>query len=155
MSQCAFCSIVSGTSPARIVRETDTVICFLPKRLSTYGHSLIAPKAHYEGLFDIPTEVLAEVIEMARRLAESYKAAIDSTGVNLLHASGKAAQQSVPHFHFHLLPRFSDDGLNTWPDLPDVEVDLDELLRTLTGRQLSPPASRPRGRSVGQETEGG
>ena len=27
----------------------------------------------------------------------------------------------------HLLPRFKDDKLNTWPNLPKIEIDKDEL----------------------------
>ena len=32
--------------------------------------------------------------------------------VNVLHASGVEAQQSVFHFHLHIVPRKQDDNLN-------------------------------------------
>jgi histidine triad (HIT) family protein len=51
--------------------------------------------------------------------------------MNLIHASGVDGQQSVFHFHIHLLPRFKDDKLNTWPNLPKIETDKDELLEKL------------------------
>ena len=42
-------------------------------------------------------------------------------GINILHASGKSAQQSVPHFHIHLFPRKEGDGIEAWPDTKYVE----------------------------------
>lgn len=38
----------------------------------------------------------------------------NATGINLLHAAGKDAQQSVFHFHFHLIPRHAGDGMDWW-----------------------------------------
>jgi histidine triad (HIT) family protein len=38
----------------------------------------------------------------------------DATGVNILNASGKDAQQSVMHLHFHIVPRYPNDGLDLW-----------------------------------------
>ncbi|MFZ8847994.1 MAG: HIT family protein [Minisyncoccia bacterium] len=49
----------------------------------------------------------------------------------MLHASGKDGQQSVFHFHFHLFPRFKNDKLDTWPKLPKMKIDPDELLERL------------------------
>ncbi|MGB6881751.1 MAG: HIT domain-containing protein, partial [Microgenomates group bacterium] len=37
-----------------------------------------------------------------------------ATGINILNASGKDAQQSVFHLHFHLVPRYLNDGLDMW-----------------------------------------
>jgi len=45
--------------------------------------------------------------------------------------SGEDGQQSVFHFHFHILPRFKNDKLNTWPKLPKIKVDPNELLEKL------------------------
>ncbi|MCK4682067.1 HIT domain-containing protein, partial [Candidatus Bipolaricaulota bacterium] len=66
-----------------------------------------------------------------KKLAIHYNDRIGSSGVNVLHASGVSAQQSVPHLHIHLIPRFDDDGLDTWPNLPVLQVDKDELLEKL------------------------
>ena len=36
-------------------------------------------------------------------------------GVNLGQNNKKAAGQLVDHIHFHLIPRFNNDGLKHWP----------------------------------------
>jgi len=131
MRNCVFCRIIKRKEPARIIYEDKDVICFLPKTIAVYGHILIIPKKHYESLYDIPYEPLFKLVKTAKKLALIYKKKIKATGVNLMHASGKDAQQSVFHFHFHLLLRFKNDGLDTWPKLPKIKIDPDELLEKL------------------------
>ncbi len=128
---CVICDLAVGRIPRWVVHETESVICFLPLELNTYGHTVIAPKAHFADLFALPEELLHELAGTAKRLAEHGKQVLGATGVNLLHASGADAGQSVPHFHLHLLPRFGGDGLNAWPELPAVTVDRDALLARL------------------------
>jgi len=129
--ECVICDLAAGRIPRWVVHETESVICFLPLELNTYGHTVIAPKAHFADLYVIPKELLQELAVTAQHLAEHYQQALGATGVNLLHASGTDAGQSVPHFHLHLLPRFGGDGLNAWPELPAVSADKDALLARL------------------------
>jgi len=106
-------------------------MAFVPLHLEAYGHTLVAPRAHYETLWDLNPHLLASVIGVVQMLTVHYRACIGATGVNLLHASGKDAQQSVPHFHVHLLPRFQGDGVDAWPSLTQVSVDRTELTAKL------------------------
>jgi histidine triad (HIT) family protein len=131
MSNCIFCQIIDKKVPAKIIYENENVICFLPKKVEVYGHTLVVPKKHYADLYDIPTDILCDLVQIAQKLTLEYKQKINATGMNLMHTSGKDGQQSVFHFHFHLLSRFKDDGLNTWPNLAKIEVDIDELLGKL------------------------
>ncbi len=128
---CPICNLVAGRVPRWVVHETESVLCFLPLELNAYGHTLIVPKAHFADLFDIPEALLQELAITSKRLTAHYQQALGTTGVNLLHATGADAGQSVAHFHWHLLPRFAGDGLNAWPDLPGVSIDKDELLACL------------------------
>jgi histidine triad (HIT) family protein len=131
MENCIFCKIIKGKEPARIVYEDKDVICFLPKTIQVYGHTLIVPKKHYQDLYDISEKLLSKLVITAKKLTLAYKKKIGATGVNLLHASGKDGQQSVFYFHFHLFPRFKNDRLDTWPKLPKIKVDPDELVKKL------------------------
>ncbi|OIP85052.1 hypothetical protein AUK04_01665 [Candidatus Roizmanbacteria bacterium CG2_30_33_16] len=131
MDNCIFCQIVNRKAPARIIYENENVICFLPKKVEVYGHTLVVPKKHYVDLYDIPEDILCDLVKVAQKLTLEYKQKINATGMNLMHASGKDGQQSVFHFHFHLFPRFKDDGLDTWPNLARIKVDINELWNKL------------------------
>jgi len=131
MENCVFCKIARKQIPSRVIYETDEIICFLPDKIEVYGHTLIAPKEHFADLYDIPESLLEKLIGVSKKLAIAYKEKIGATGVNLIHASGKDGEQSGFHFHFHFLPRFKEDGLKTWPILPKINVDADELLNKL------------------------
>jgi histidine triad (HIT) family protein len=131
MPDCVFCAIVERRAPALIIHENANVVSFLSIRPYVYGHTLIAPKSHHADLYDVPTAQLAHLIEEARILALHYRKRVGAVGANLLHASGAAAQQSVFHFHFHLLPRFTDDGHDAWPHLPGARESREEMQAAL------------------------
>jgi histidine triad (HIT) family protein len=130
-SPCAFCDIVSGRSQADVVYEDSDAIGFLPLRLQAYGHTLLVPRRHVAALWEMTDADLAGVMRAARELSARWRKTLSATGFNLLHASGPDAQQSVPHFHLHLLPRFPADGLDAWPDLPEVKAERSEWVRVL------------------------
>lgn len=112
---CTFCDIVAGTMDATVLDETNDSVAFAPLDAVSEGHMLVVPREHYETLFDIPESALTAVTMHTKRIAERlHEHGYD--GVNVLHASGRTAQQSAPHFHIHLAPRRTDDELDLWPD---------------------------------------
>ncbi|MFE0772822.1 HIT family protein [Streptomyces sp. NPDC058861] len=64
-------------------------------------------------MFEIPPEVLAVTTALVQRVAEAARTALNPSGVNILSASGPGSEQSVPHLHFHVVPRWVDDGILT------------------------------------------
>jgi len=126
---CVFCGIVSGDLPARVVYQDDNVISFLSKDAESFGHTLIVPKEHFPDLYSIPEKLLGAILAVVKKISIHYKNILGASGVNLLHASGKSAQQSVFHFHIHLIPRFDDDNLDLWPHLEPKEWNKDEFLQ--------------------------
>lgn len=131
MDNCIFCQIVHGEKPTKIIYENENALCFLPKEIEVYGHTLIVSKQHFHDLYEIPQDILCKLIEVVQLLTKEYKTKIGATGMNVLHASGKDGQQSVPHFHFHLFPRFKDDGLDTWPNLAKKDFNAEEIWQKL------------------------
>ena len=115
MDNCIFCKTIANQVPSYVVDENEYAIAILPKDMECFGHTLIIPKKHFESIFDIDDENTKEFMLFTKNLALKYRDKLWATGVNLLNASGKDAQQSVPHLHFHLIPRFPDDKMDTWP----------------------------------------
>jgi histidine triad (HIT) family protein len=107
---CIFCKIISGELPATKVYEDDHTLAFMDISPVIHGHALVIPKAHYEQIAEVPDEDLARCIAVAKRVAHAQEEALGANGVNLHQANGAVAGQVVPHIHFHVIPRFDDDG---------------------------------------------
>lgn len=115
---CIFCEIADGRAPAYIVEEADDCIAIVPLDIQVDGHLLVLPKKHYNGIVDVPSEILCKLMDFVKKVCSELKISREFDGFNILNASGSAAQQSVPHFHIHILPRNEGDGINAWPALP-------------------------------------
>ena len=48
-----------------------------------------------------------------------------------MNASGEAAEQSVFHLHFHIIPRKNNDGEHTWPKLNGAKEELSVIVEKL------------------------
>jgi len=107
-----FEKIINREIPAYIVYEDDLVIAFLDILQSTKGHTLVVPKKKYVDIFDIDEDVLAHLIKVTKKLAIKIKDVFDAKGVNLVNNNGKAAFQSVFHYHMHIIPRYENDNFD-------------------------------------------
>jgi histidine triad (HIT) family protein len=114
MHTCIFCQIINKEIPSKVVFETDEVLGIIPKEQIAKGHTLLIPKQHFKDIFDIEEEILQEIAVSAKKLSQTFIETHQATGVNILHASGKDAQQSVFHFHIHIVPRYPNDKLDLW-----------------------------------------
>jgi histidine triad (HIT) family protein len=116
---CVFCKIRDGQIPSIRVYEDDRTIAFMDINPLNEGHALVIPRAHAATLFEADEADLRAAIATAKRVALAIRAALHPDGLNLLQANGAAAFQSVPHFHFHLVPRYTGDGKGfDWPMVP-------------------------------------
>lgn len=129
---CIFCKIAAGESPCYKIYEDDEVLAFLDIAMDAPGHTVVIPKKHQGELFTSGPETAARLMEAVRLISRHYVEDCGFDGVNVLNASGAAAQQSVPHLHFHIIPRREKDGLNAWPSLGRHETDLAAVREKLT-----------------------
>lgn len=126
MTDCVFCKIVAGEIPASVVHEDAHAIAFMDVGQVNPGHVLVATKAHLENVFELDDERAGAVFQAAARVARAVRAAYSPHGVTLYQANGKAAFQTVFHFHIHVLPRWADDGVRlTWPAKQPSRAELD------------------------------
>ena len=109
-SNCIFCKIANGEIPSKTIEENDMFRVVLDVGPATKGHALILPKDHYANLYELPEEVAAEALKLAKKVALKMKERLHCDGVNLVQNNEEAAGQTVLHFHMHVIPRFKEDG---------------------------------------------
>ena len=100
-----FARILRGELPSVKVFEDSKTLAFMDIMPATEGHTLVIPKEQAETIFDLSPEGAADLIKATKRIAAAVKKAFDCPGLMLAQLNGSAAGQSVPHIHFHILPR--------------------------------------------------
>jgi histidine triad (HIT) family protein len=118
---CIFCDIVNGKAPSEIIFEDEHVLGFLDIRPLNYGHSLVIPKIHFENFLDVPKSDLESVVAAAQKISEAIKLSMNTDGLNIVANTGRAAGQTVFHFHFHIIPRFNSDDFHFKPVFKNYE----------------------------------
>jgi len=124
MNNCIFCKIVNGDLPSMKVYEDEFTLAFMDIAADVDGHICVIPKKHFESILDCDNETLSYLMDAVKNVSLHLTENCGYEGVNLLNASGKAADQSVPHFHIHIIPRKTNDGLDTWPKLPGAKEEI-------------------------------
>ena len=129
MKECIFCKIAKGEIPSASLYEDEEFRVILDLGPANKGHALILPKAHYENLYDLPDEMAAHAMILAKKIATKMKGILNCDGYNLVQNNGEAAGQTVFHFHMHLIPRYTDDHAGiTWTPGTLTSEDRDEIL---------------------------
>ena len=113
---CIFCRLIAGEIPTAKVYEDELTLAFMDMGQLNPGHTLVAIKRHAATLLDLTPDEAVSAMRTAHRIAHAVKAAFDPPGLTLLQANGKEGDQTVFHFHIHIVPRHSNDGIAlTWP----------------------------------------
>jgi histidine triad (HIT) family protein len=111
MSECVFCDISKGESPASFIYQDDAVIAFLDIQPVNTGHVLVVPRVHHELMGEYDDLTLGRTWSVVQRVDQALRrSGAPCEGINLLVADGEAAFQDVPHFHVHVIPRVKGDG---------------------------------------------
>ncbi len=106
---CIFCDIIEGKSEAEILYQNEKIISFLDIRPVNYGHALVIPKKHYENFLSVSVDEFEYLLKAMQFIAAAVKTGVNADGFNLIVNNGKAAGQTIFHFHFHIIPRYSND----------------------------------------------
>ncbi len=106
---CIFCKIANGDIPSRKLYEDDNFVVIMDLSPASKGHSLIIPKEHYANIYEMPEELCAEAMKIAKKMAVKMTDALQADGFNIIQNNNEVAGQTVFHFHMHLIPRYKDD----------------------------------------------
>ena len=131
MSDCVFCKILARQSPASFVAEDETTVAFMDLRQPVPGHVLVVPRRHAPTIYDLTPDEGTAVMNLAIRVARGLRDVYMPGGLNLWQSNGKIAGQEVDHFHLHLQPRKTGDGVFQFfyphgAPAPPPQADLDE-----------------------------
>ncbi len=132
-ADCIFCKIIRGELQCSKIYEDKEFLAFLDIHPINPGHTLIAPKIHCQNLFDFPRAEETDLMEFIKKVADAVVKATKADGFNLGLNNGKAAGQVVMHAHFHIIPRYSNDGLHHWPKKDCTKEELAEMQKKITG----------------------
>jgi len=130
---CIFCQIVAGDIPCYKIYEDKKVLAFLDINPLNPGHTLIIPKHHYQNLEQIPAKELTYLILIVKKLGKRLKERLGVEGYAVSMNNDPVAGQEVPHVHFHLIPRATNDGLTTWPRKQYKEGEAEKIAKKLRG----------------------
>jgi len=111
MIQCKFCKIIRGESDAEVLFKNKNAIAILDINPIHYGHVLVMPQRHRATLVEVPDEELLDLIKATKVVSHAIVKSLNPPGYNVFSNNGKAAGQSVFHFHFHITPRYDDDNI--------------------------------------------
>jgi histidine triad (HIT) family protein len=127
MSDCVFCRIVARQIPATVVHEDEHTLAFMDLGQVNPGHVLVAVKAHVENVFGLDAAQASAVSLAMLRVARAIRDAFAPQGLSVYQANGKAAGQTVFHYHVHLVPRHEGDGMAlAWPAKNPTREKLEE-----------------------------
>ena len=124
---CIFCKIIDGKIPSATIYEDEDFKVILDIGPASKGHALILPKEHYANIYELPEELAAKVMVLAKKMASHMTEQLKCDGFNLVQNNGEVAGQTVFHFHLHLIPRYADMDNSQILKAPANEVDADVL----------------------------
>lgn len=108
-SNCPFCSIANES----IILENELAMVIADKFPVVEGHSLVIPKRHIASFFELWQPEVNACMSLLSELRsgmrnEDSRILSFNVGVN----DGEDAGQTIPHCHWHLIPRRSGDVKN-------------------------------------------
>src|SRR5262245_20050425 len=123
--ECAFCRWLSTPSRTRLYEDGDVFVEVDPRQPDR-GACLVLPVRHIEDIFDLDADAAGVLMAATVRVARAVRSAFQPDGLSLWQSNGPGAYQEVPHFHMHVMPRWSgDELLRIYPrrvETPDVAL---------------------------------
>jgi histidine triad (HIT) family protein len=122
---CPYCENFAGRyephgPPAVIVEDEVTYVFLAPAPLGGMpGHTLVVTKRHVETIFDLVPHEEAALGRAVAHAARALRSAFDPEGILVQQHNGEAAFQTVPHIHFHVIPKRADSPFPP-PEQPPI-----------------------------------
>lgn len=106
-----FAKLLRGEIPSIKLAENDDAVAIMDVMPQSEGHVLVLPKEGAEEIYELSPEALSAAMAMVHTLAAALRKALTPDGLMIAQFNGAAAGQTVPHVHFHLIPRRNGEEL--------------------------------------------
>lgn len=107
---CIFCKIVKGSIPCNKIFENKNFLVFLDIKPVSHGHLLIIPKKHVVWMQEADDKTIGSAFVIAKKMMLAQKKSLKCDYVQL-----SVVGNEVPHFHIHLIPRYTGDKFRNFP----------------------------------------
>ena len=101
---CPFCDLGE-----RVLAENSLAVAVRDFEPASTGHTLVIPKRHSSSFFDLTAEEIAACHALLRSERDAIAKMHRPDGYNIGVNDGESAGQSIPHTHWHLIPRYRGD----------------------------------------------
>lgn len=106
-----FAKILRGEAPCIKVFEDEHTLVIMDVMPQSDGHVLVLTKEPAAEIFTLSEAAAAACMRTARKAAIAVKAALGAEGILVAQFNGRAAGQTVPHLHVHVVPRQNGEPL--------------------------------------------
>ena len=131
---CVFCKVIAGEIPSQVIDSDARTVTVMDINPATRGHVVVVTRAHAENLLELDDDDLLAAMQAVRRVTGLLKEKLHPAGFNILHNIGRAAWQSIFHFHVHVIPRYAGDPLRLpWSPAPGDPDEIAAAAADLTG----------------------
>jgi histidine triad (HIT) family protein len=148
--ECLFCKIVKGEIPSEEVYSDGDFLAFLDINPRNPGHTLVIPKRHYDTILEMPDNEVGNLFRIVKKIAIAVKKGTNADGISIGQSNERAAGQVIPHVHFHVIPRFLNEGppglesiLPTKKLTPEIMNKLTETIKGSLGSSETLPKTKP------------
>jgi len=107
--ECLFCGIGKGSVETVKIYEDSVIVAFLDITPSVPGQAIIIPKEHYQFIFQMPDQILWEMVKVMKLITPVIVNVTKAQGISVYIAQGPAAGQRIGHVAINLIPRFEGD----------------------------------------------
>jgi diadenosine tetraphosphate (Ap4A) HIT family hydrolase len=103
------CPLCARLALPDLTAENELAVAFKDGFPVNPGHTLIIPRRHVAGLFELTAAEQAGVWALLQPVKERLDARHSPAGYNVGVNVGEAAGQTVGHVHVHVIPRYAGD----------------------------------------------
>lgn len=106
--QCPFCTKNQGH---KIYENELIYVIYNIRPGKNKGRCFVIPKRHVESIRELTEKELIVLFKTVKFISSRLAKYLKPEGFNYGWNEGKIAGQTIKHFHFHIMPRYKNDGM--------------------------------------------